>query len=49
MLRVNAAIVDMHRGALVLSGAKHCYFTTRKSPLFVLFGFVDSAVHIMYN
>ena len=48
-LRLNAAIVDTHRCAPVLTGAKHSYFTTGKSPLFVLFGFIDSIVHIMYN
>ena len=40
VLRLNAAIVDTHRCAPVLTGAKHSYFTTGKSPLFVLFGFI---------
>ena len=48
-LRLNTAIVDTHRCALVLTGTKHCYFTTGKSPVFVLFGFIDSIVHILYN
>ena len=47
VLRLNVAIVDTHRCARVLTGAKHCYFTTGKSPLFVLFGFIDSIMHVM--
>ena len=35
-LRLNAAIVDTHRCARVLTGAKLYYFTTGKSPLFCL-------------
>ena len=44
-LRLNAAIVDMHLSARLLTGVKHCYFTTGKSPLFVLFIFIYSIVH----
>ena len=47
MLRLNAAIVDTHRCARVLTGAKQCYFTTGKSPLFVLFIFVCSILHVI--
>ena len=46
-LRLNAAIVDTHRCARVLTGAKQCYFTTGKSPLFVLFIFVCSIMHVI--
>ena len=51
VLRLNAAmpIVDTHRCARVLTGAKRCYFTTGKSPLFVLFGFIDSTMRVMSN
>ena len=48
-LRLNAAIVDTHHCACVLTGAKHCHFTTGKSPLFVLFGFIDSVMRVMSN
>ena len=46
-LRLNAAIVDTHHCACVLTGAKQCYFTTGKSLLFVLFIFVCSIMHVI--
>ena len=36
MAPLNAAIVDTHCSALALTGTKHCYSITEKSPLFIL-------------
>ena len=49
MAPLNAAIVDTHCSALALTGTKHCYSITEKSPLFILGFFIDSIVHVTSN